>query len=229
MLIEAAEKAGIISLVGFNMRFRDGFRRAKAMLDEGRLGKPLAARANCSYYLPHYHPDQDYRQRYQAQHKLGGGVVLDDTHELDYLSVLFGRVKEVFAYVEHLSDLETDTEDFAAITLKHESGVITQLQLDFLQHIYRRQLEITGSNATLTLDHNTGEIRVYGPKDHQYEVYPQNMSVTVNDMYLAEMRHFIRCLEGQESSVADLKVGRDVLKLALAVFESADKQKVIQL
>ncbi len=228
-LIEAAGKAGIISLVGFNMRFRDGFQRAKALLNEGRLGKPLAARANCSYYLPHYHPDKDYRQRYQAQHQLGGGVVLDDIHELDYLSVLFGRVKEVFAYVEHLSELETDTEDFAAITLKHESGVITQIQLDFLQHVYRRQLEITGSNATLTLDHNTGEIRVYGPKDHHYEVFPQKMSVTVNDMYLAEMQHFIRCLEGKDTPVADLKVGRDVLKLALAVFESAEKQKVIHL
>lgn len=228
-LIEAAEKNQIISLVGFNMRFRDGFRRAKALLDEGRLGKPLAARANCSYYLPHYHPDKDYRQRYQAQRKLGGGVVLDDIHELDYLSVLFGRVKEVFAYVERLSDLEMDTEDFAAITLKHESGVITQLQLDFLQHVYRRQLEITGSSATLTLDHNLGEIRIYGPKDHQYEVHPQNMGVTVNDMYMAEMQHFINCLAGTEKPVADLKVGRDILKLVMAIFESAESKKVVYL
>ncbi len=228
-LVEAAEKAGVASLVGFNMRFRDGFRRAKSLLEEGRLGKALAARANCSYYLPHYHPDKDYRQRYQAQRKLGGGVVLDDIHELDYLSVLFGRVKEVFAYVDRLSDLAMDTEDFAAITLKHESGVITQLQLDFLQHVYRRQLEITGSQATLTLDHNTGEIRVYGSADHQYQVLPQKMGVTVNDMYMAEMQHFIQCLKGEESPMADLKVGRDVLRVAMAIFESAETKKVISL
>jgi len=228
-LVTAAQAAGIITLMGFNMRFRDGFLRTKTLLDEGRLGKPLAARANASYYLPHYHPDKDYRQRYQAQQQLGGGVLLDDIHELDYLSALFGRVTEVFAYVEKLSDLEMDTEDYVGATLRHASGVITQLQLDFLQHVYRRALEITGSQATLTLDHNTGEIRVYGPTDHQYQVYPQKMSVGVNDMYLAEMRHFVACVHGQETPIADLTVGRDVLRLAMAMIESAKTKQVIQL
>ena len=228
-LVEAVLNAGIISLVGFNMRFRDGFKRAKQILDSGGLGKALAARANASYYLPHYHPDKDYRQRYQAQKKLGGGVVLDDIHELDYLSALFGRVTDVFAYVDRLSDLEIDTEDFAAITLKHESGVITQLQLDFLQRVYRRQLEITGSEATLTLDHNTGEIRVYGSGDHQFTVFPQKMGVEVNQMYLNEMAHFIACLDGTETPIADLSVGRDVLRVAMAVFESSETGKVVRL
>jgi predicted dehydrogenase len=228
-LVKQAQAAGLITLVGFNMRFRDGFKHAQAIIAEGKIGKSLAARANASYYLPHYHPDKDYRQRYQAQKRLGGGVVLDDIHELDYLTALFGQAIEVFAYVEKLSDLEIDVEDYAAITLKHASGVITQLQLDFLQRVYRRQLEVTGSQATLTLDHNTGEIRLYGPADHQYTVYPQKMSVTINDMYIDEMRHFLDCLHGEAQSIADIATGRDVLQLAMVVLESAKTGKVIHL
>jgi predicted dehydrogenase len=228
-LVSLAENAGVVTLVGFNMRFRDGFLRAKAFLDEGHLGKPLAARANVSYYLPHYHPHLDYRTRYQAQKALGGGVMLDDIHEIDYLTALFGSVTEVFAYVENLSDLEMDAEDFAALTLKHAGGVVTQLQMDFLSRVYRRTLEITGSEATLTLDHNTGEIRLYGPQDHQYAVYPQKMSVTVNQMYLDEMSHFIRCLEGKETPIADISAGREALRVALAAFESAQKGQVVRL
>jgi len=228
-LIDDATQKKLISLVGFNMRFRDGFKRAQQMVIDGKIGKPLAARANVSYYLPHYHPDKDYRQRYQAQKKLGGGVVLDDIHELDYLTVLFGKVKEVFAYVETLSDLEIDVEDYAGVMMKHESGVITQLQMDFLQHVYHRKLEITGSQATLTLDHNTGEIRQYGNADHQFHVFPQRMGVTVNQMYLDEMAHFVRCLQGEEPPIADLTVGRDVLQLALAIFESASKKQLVYL
>jgi predicted dehydrogenase len=228
-LVEQAQQAGIITLVGFNMRFRDGFKRAKYMLDTGKLGKALAARANASYYLPHYHPDKDYRQRYQARRELGGGVVLDDIHELDYLGALFGRITQVFAYAEKRSDLEIDVEDYAAITLKHESGVITQLQLDFLQHVYRRQLEITGSQATLTLDHNNGEIRVYGSEDHQFTTFPQKMGVTVNDMYVDEMKHFIDCLRRDAQPIADIRVGRDVLRVAMAVFESAQTGRVVKL
>lgn len=228
-VVEMAQKTGVVTLVGFNMRFRDGFQRAKAMLEAGQIGKPLAARAHASYYLPHYHPDKDYRQRYQAQRRLGGGVVLDDIHEIDYLMELFGKVKEVFAYVGHLSELEIDTEDYAAIMFKHESGVITQLQLDFLQRVYRRNLEITGSQATLTLDHNTGEIRLYGPEAHHYRVYPQKMGVELNQMYLDEMQHFLDCLAGRAAPIADLSRGREVLRVAIAVFESSESGKVMTL
>jgi predicted dehydrogenase len=228
-LVTAAEDAGLVAMVGFNMRFRSGFLRAKSLLDDGELGRPLAARANASFYLPHYHPDKDYRTRYQAQKKLGGGVVLDDIHELDYLSVLFGPVMKVFAVVQRLSDLEIDVEDFAAVTLWHQSGVITQLQLDFLQRMYRRGLEVTGSEATLTLDHNSGEIRVYGPGPDSYRVLPQAMGVEVNQMYLDEMAHFVDCVAGRAQPIADLSVGRDALRVAMAVYESGKRGEVITL
>lgn len=228
-LVTAAEEAGLVAMVGFNMRFRDGFLRAKSLLESGGIGKPLAARANASFYLPHYHPDKDYRTRYQAQKNLGGGVVLDDIHELDYLSALFGPVTKVFAVVQRLSHLEMDVEDFAAITLWHQSGVITQLQLDFLQHVYRRALEVTGSQATLTLDHNSGEIRVYGPQPDAYRVMPQVMGVEVNQMYVDEMAHFVDCVAGRAQPIADLSVGRDALRVAMAVYESGRRGEVVQL
>lgn len=228
-IIQQAKAKGLISLVGFNMRFRDGFKRVQAMLAEGKLGKPLAARANASFYLPYYHPNKDYRTRYQAQRALGGGVVLDDIHELDYLMALFGPVKQVYAQVGKLSDLEMDTEDYAGMMLTHTSGVITQVQLDFLQRVYRRTLEITGSEATLTLDHNTGELRLYGPASNQYTIYPQAMNVTVNDMYLDEMTHLIACLVGQATPIADLTIGYQSLQLAMAALDSAQKNEVIHL
>jgi predicted dehydrogenase len=228
-LLQQARTQGLIALVGFNMRFRDGFKRLQAMLAEGAIGKPLAARAQASFYLPYYHPDQDYRTRYQAQKALGGGVVLDDIHELDYLMALFGPVTQVYAQVGKLSDLEMDTEDYAGMMLTHQSGVITQLQLDFLQRVYRRSVEITGSQATVTLDHNTGEIRLYGPAPNQYTTYPQAMRVSVNDMYLDEMAHFIACLADQASPIADLNAGYASLRVAMAAFESAHKNEVIHL
>lgn len=228
-LVKLAQESGLITLVGFNMRFRDGFLRAKSLLDSGRIGKPLAARANASFYLPHYHPTLDYRTRYQAQKALGGGVVLDDIHEIDYLAALFGPISEVFAVVERLSDLEMDTEDFAAMTLRHTSGVVTQLQLDFLSRVYRRSLEITGSQATLTLDHNTGEIRIYGPTPDEYTVLPQKMSVTVNQMYLDEMAHFIACLAGRETPIMNIQSGREALRVAFAAFESAQRRVMVKL
>ncbi|MFP4322564.1 MAG: Gfo/Idh/MocA family protein [Anaerolineales bacterium] len=228
-VVAEAQARGLVTLMGYNMRFRDGYRRAKALLVDGTLGNPLAARALVSFYLPHYHPGSDYRRRYQAQRALGGGVVLDDSHEIDYLLDLFGPVDEVVAYTERLSALEMDVEDYAGALLKHRSGVITQLQMDFLGRVYRRELDITGSAGTLTLDHNSGEIRLYGPGPAGYRVLPQAMSVTLNAMYLDEMQHFIDCLNGQATSVADIASGAEVLRVALAMFESAQTGSIVRL
>jgi predicted dehydrogenase len=222
-LLEQATQKGLIGLVGFNMRFRDGYLRAKAALAEGKIGRPLAARALVGYYLPYYHPTLDYRTRYQAQKALGGGVLLDDIHEIDYLLDLLGDVDEVFAYVRRQSDLELDVEDYVGAMLKHRNGVVTQLQMDFLSRVYRRTLEITGSEGVLTLDHNTGELRLYGPADGQYTVCPQKMSVTVNDMYLELMRHFIACLAGQATPRAGLATGYRALQVAMALAEASQK------
>jgi predicted dehydrogenase len=228
-LVAAARAKNLVGLLGYNMRFRDSFKRVQAMIAGGEIGRPLAARAQVSYYLPHYHPDKDYRTRYQAQKSQGGGVMLDDSHELDYLLALFGPVKQVYAQVGRLSDLEMDTEDYAGMMLTHESGIITQLQMDFLQQVYRRNLEITGSRATLTADFNTGELRLYGPADHQYRVFPQSMGVTVNQMYLDEMAHFLECLAGRARPIADLQTGYQVLVLAMAAFESSARGQVLNL
>lgn len=226
-VLDLAAQKSLVTLVGFNMRFRDGYNRAKAALEA--LGKPYIARALVSFYLPYYHPERDYRMGYQARRELGGGVVLDDLHEIDYLMDLFGPIKTVYANVGRLSDLEMDVEDYAAAQFEHESGIISQLQMDFLGRVYRRTLEVTAEKGTLTLDHNAGELRIYGAQPDQYKVYPQAMSVTVNDMYFQEMQHFIACIQGHEKPIADLQTGYEVLRVAKAIFQSAAEQKVISL
>ena len=45
-------------------------------------------------YLPDYHPLEDYRKGYAARKDLGGGAVLTQIHEIDYLYWLFGDVKK---------------------------------------------------------------------------------------------------------------------------------------
>ncbi len=228
-LVQTIQARGLVSLMGYNMRFRDGYTRAKALLDEGAIGRPLAARALVSFYLPHYHPGTDYRTRYQAQRALGGGVVLDDSHELDYLLDLFGPVAEVAAHTGRLSDLDLDVEDYAGVLLKHRSGVVTQLQMDFLGRVFRRELDITGSEGTLTLDHNSGELRHYGPGPAGYRVWPPSMAVTLNQMYLNEMAHFLDCLAGRAQPVADAAQGREVLRVALALFQASQQGRTIHL
>ena len=142
-----AEELGRRVFVACNMRFHAGPAALRRAL--GEIGRPLFARAQFGNYLPNMRPGIDYRQLYCARRATGGGVILDGIHELDYIAWLLGPVNEVRCAAGRLSDLDLDVEDYAAITLRHDSGARSEIHLDYLQQAKRRGCEIVGSQGTL--------------------------------------------------------------------------------
>jgi predicted dehydrogenase len=216
-LIEEAERRGRLLVVGFNLRFLPSLQRVKALLDDKRVGKVLAVRAEFGSYLPDWRPGRDYRENYAVHAVEGGGILLDAIHELDYLGWLFGEVTDVLSTAGHVSDLTGDTEDLAEVTLRFESGVLAQVHLDYLQRAYRRNLQVIGDAGVITWDYPMHTVTVFVPAAR-----PETMSVddgAPNEMYLEELRHFIRCLEGREAPLID---GREALR-SLRLVEAAKK------
>src|SRR5438034_6395276 len=119
------------------------------LVDEGRIGRPLAARAQCGYYLPFWRPGTDYREGYGARQATGGGIILDSIHEFDYLAWLLGRPREVFAYAGRVSSLEIDTEDNADVLLRFDYGAVANIHLDYLQRTYRRACDFIGEDGVI--------------------------------------------------------------------------------
>jgi predicted dehydrogenase len=48
-------------------------------------------------------------------------------------------------------------------------------------------------------------------------------------MYLDEMRHFLRCLDGAETPALDLINAKRVLEIALAAKAAAENRRVVEL
>lgn len=216
-LIREAERRRRLLVVGFNLRFLPSLRRVKALLDDKRVGRVLAARAEFGSYLPDWRPGRDYRDNYAVDAALGGGVLLDAIHEFDYLGWLLGEATEVFCAAAHVSDLAGDTEDLAESTVRYDSGVLAQVHLDYLQRGYRRNLQIIGEAGTIVWDYPTHRVTI-----HLSGCVAE--SETVNDgdpgeMYREELRHFLRCIDGRESPLVD---GHEALR-SLRVVEAAKR------
>ncbi|HEX9618409.1 MAG TPA: Gfo/Idh/MocA family oxidoreductase [Anaerolineales bacterium] len=216
-------------LVGFQFRFHPGLVQAARLLADGAIGRPLSARAVYGEYLPGMHPWEDYRQSYSARRDLGGGVILTLCHPLDTLRWLLGEVQSVWAFTGQLNDLELGVEDTAEIGLRFASGVLGSAHLDYNRRPPAHHLEIVGTSGTLRWDNATGVLQVYRAEKGEWESFPPPPRFERNDLFLAEMRHFIEVVRGETAPRCTLDDGRKALELALAAHESQERGAMIAL
>jgi predicted dehydrogenase len=212
-LVEILESQGRKSIVGYNLRFHPVSGVVRDALKRGLLGKVCSVRASVGQYLPDWHPQEDYRDGYSANRRLGGGVVLDLIHELDLVYSWFGLPSDIKAVAGTVSNLSIDTEDTAAIVCRFPGGVVGCLQLDYVQRIGSRNGAIVGDGGTLTYDLVKNECRIERPgADPAICAFPQFVR---NDMYVAEVAHLLGAIRSDEPCSPSLREGVDVLGVAL--------------
>jgi len=218
VLLEEIDAARCVAAVGYNLRFHAGLVRLKALLDEGAVGAALVVRAEFGQYLPDWRPSEDYRKGYNAHKSMGGGIILDASHELDYVTWITGPATSVFCTAGRLSRLEIDVEDAAAITISVGRRTVAEIHLDSIQRQYTRTCKIVGEDGTLIWDYLSGVTWLRPGRDvEHFALTPDS-----NDMYLAEMRHFLTCVRREDTPHVDARRGAEVLKLALAAQHSAE-------
>jgi predicted dehydrogenase len=221
-LVAEAEKGGIVGVVGYQLRFHPCLERVHAVLRDNLLGRVLSVRAQVGEYLPGWHKYEDYRQMYAARADLGGGVILSQIHEFDYVYWLFGMPRRVFTCGGHVSDLEIDVEDVASSLMQIDLGGISvpvELHQDYVQRPSARVMEIVGTHGKLVLDLIAPRIVRFGPDGQVAETF-EPIGFQRNDLFLAQTRHVIRCVRREEEPRVSLRDGAKSLLLALASRES---------
>lgn len=224
----ALQRGGGQALVAFQFRYHPTLRKAAELLASGEIGRPISARAHWGEYLPGWHPWEDYRNSYAARPELGGGVVLTLCHPLDYLRWLMGEVESLYAMSGRLSDLELGVEDVAEISLRFNGGAYGSLHLDYVQRPPVHCLEIIGTQGTLRWDNADGTLQVYREGSGGWESLSPPAGFERNDLFLEEMRHFLRVARGEEPPACSLDDGIRVLKIALAVHESEQSRREVR-
>lgn len=219
-LERAVQRGGGQVFVGYQFRFHPGLRQVQAWLQSGAIGRPLSARAHWGEFLPGWHPWEDYRRGYSARADLGGGVVLTLCHPLDYLRWLLGGVSELWAFAGRLGDLDLDVEDTAEIGLRFANGALASVHLDYNQRPAEHWLEIIGTEGTVRWQNRDGAARCYSVDRERWEEALPPAGFERNDLFRAQMAHFLRVVAGEEPPVCSLSDGIQALELALAVHRS---------
>jgi predicted dehydrogenase len=231
LLQQASQRSGSRILVGFQLRYHPTLNKARELIQTGALGQVLTVHAHWGEYLPQWHPWEDYRQSYAARADLGGGVIRTITHPFDYLRYLISEVESLWSFRGHISPLEIDVEDVAEIGLKFTNGAIGGIHLNYFQRPPVNQLEIVGTNGTLHWEHANGILHFHqmpapfgsfsdNPPAPVTQTFAPPEGFERNQLFVAQMRHFIETARGESEPLCTLEDGIRALELALAARNS---------
>ncbi len=223
VLCAEAEDRHLTNMVGCNMRFHPGPAQIKRLLDEGAIGHILSARIHTGSYLPGWRPNTDYRQSYSANASQGGGAILDCIHEIDLALWYFGTGDVVGAASLPATSIGLAVEGLAELLIRHETGVLSSVHLNFIQHDYRRSCEVIGTQGSLYWDFGEGKVQCYRPSQERLLI-EQPADWTLNQMYLDEMRYFMNCVVNQQPTANNIQRAMATLQVALAA--KSDHYKV---
>jgi len=228
-LIDTCDRRHLVLMVGYNFRFYGPLQQLRAALNRGQIGRVVAYRAEVGMYLPDWRPSSDYRTTASARQELGGGALLELSHELDYTRWLLGDVADVFARVQKASDLDIDVDDLAELQLSLTAGGVASIHLDMIQRVPFRNCRVIGTEGTLLWDGPSHRVAMYSAAGGEWIDLHGAAELDRNQMYLAELQHFLNCLAARQPAEPSGVDGRRVLEIIAAARESSQSGKVIEL
>jgi predicted dehydrogenase len=176
------EKSNINIFVGYQLRHDPRIKIIKHIISK-KNKKIRYANFKLKTYMPNWHPWEDYKTSYAAQKKLGGGVLLTCSHEIDLACNLFGEAKKVFC-LKTKSSLKTSVENSIILIIQHYTGVVSNLLLDFActsSDQEERIFQIVLENKEIVCDLKKRNIIL--KSTNNLKIIKPKIQVSVNNIY----------------------------------------------
>jgi len=198
-------------LIGYVLRYDSCLLWLKQRLDEGALGQVVEADFHCASWLPEWRPGTDYRSSVSSRSELGGGVLLELSHEIDLANWLLPKPLQLSSALFQQSGLlDLDVEDTVILTATTIGNASVTLRLNFCTQPVRRSVIIRGNQGELSCDIVQSKAQLRGSDGS----FNQFLNHTIPDMcYKQQLQHFMACIERREAPICNVADGLDVLKL----------------
>lgn len=175
-LVASAKNIGALIQVGYVLRFSNGYLAAKeSILRLGLIGIEHVT-ITAHSYLPNWRPETDYREGVSARADLGGGVLRELSHELDYAIDVFGPLRVLSAVLTRSPAISGDVDTGAVIHAETGSGGAVTISLDMANPALERSCEVTwrtGERLRWDLMQNSLSIRDSSGLNH-HQAFPDS-------------------------------------------------------
>lgn len=222
------EARGTLCQVGYNLRFSQSLKEFRTAINSKELGEVVSVRAETGQYLPDWRPRRDYRTTVTAQSALGGGVLRELSHELDYLQWIFGQIDWVSAWIGRQSQLEIDVEDVASIRCGFSPAdgsktIVGQIALDIVRHDSTRTVTAICERGSLQWDGIGMQVRRWRGGQHSWDII-HSEECGNSETYKRQWDSFVYAVENSISPEVSVADGLSVLSVIEAVERSHDSE-----
>lgn len=218
-LMNVVLESDIVTLVGYVLRYDLAAQTFNELLKAGKHGHSLHVRVEAGSYLPDWRPEQDYKKTVSASPELGGGVLLELSHEFDYIRWFFGEIKTIVAHLHNSGHLGIEVEECADMIMTNINGLPISLHLDFHRRHAMRRCIVAGSEGTLTWDLIADNV-VWHPAGGAEEVL--HFGSARDDIFQRQLVHFFSCIESGDEPRVSLKDGVEAVRLVSAAKKSSE-------
>ena len=144
--------------VGYNLRQHPVLRFIKNFIINKKI---FSVNIICNSYLPNWRKNINYRNSYSSHRRLGGGLLLDLSHEIDYIEWIFKKIKRLdFVKIKKLSNLKINVEDHVLVAGKTRLSNFV-LDLNYYSLYQRRQIVVDGHNFSIKGDLISNFVEIY--------------------------------------------------------------------
>lgn len=147
----------------FNLRFHPGI---QALAEWANTNKVLSIEAYAGQHLSTWRPGRNHKDTYSASKQMGGGVLRDLSHELDYLCWIFGRPVGVFALGGRAGNVTIDSDDNWTIIMQTATNCTISLQLNYFDKPGGRFIKAISEENTFNFDFVRGSLSSVGIEQH---------------------------------------------------------------
>ena len=197
-------------LIGYVLRHDPALIQIKKYLKSNKIGDLINVQMINGSWLPSWRSNRNYKKTVSALKSLGGGILLEQSHDINLASDLFGELSIKNAICKNSKTLDLDVEDSANIGLLNSSGTPINIHMDFCSKPVIRELLIRGSNGSIKWDIKEGDLIL--SKDFDKPVI-KTFSNNPDTRLLIQFKHFLDVCAGKSKPLVTVDNALKTLKL----------------
>ncbi len=237
-LVDACDKAGVLSATGFMMRYHAYHQKMKELIEAGMIGDVVFCRGQFTCWYP------DMPGAWRQNKKLSGGGALMDmgVHAIDLIQYITGSKATKVAAINDTKSFKYTVDDSSCVLMKLSNGATAHVDSNFNipDAAALCFLEFYGTRGSIIAEgtlaqEEGGKVRFFVSDEKGYDadqnrndVKPIEVEVEFGNMYTKEIESFSNSILTGAPVEVPMRDAMYVQRIVSAAYESTEKEIFVE-